>query len=212
MTRSLASTLDQVRAPAAKLAKKLAAIEVQAASATDPDALYRDLSVSIDDCLEPLCQLNLWGPENRLPSSEIWNVAGQWLSRGWLQNRARDKPRGYAGDYEMLSRIYEQTICEDPLGRLFDRYFQRQAAPQAVRNRMQLMRQWILATLSANVVDEGGPTKVAIVGSAFGLEVRDAIRSADDKMRQKAQLCLLDVDPAALEFAREQLTPLLRPE
>ena len=110
---------------------------------------------------------------NRLPSSELWNVAGHLLARGWLLNQARSKPRGYAGDYEMLAAIYENRRCDDPFGRLLDRYFQEQAAPQAVRNRMRMMGEWIVEVVEQTT--GVNRKRVAVVGSALGVEVRDAL-------------------------------------
>ena len=73
-----------------------------------------------------------WGEANRVPSGELW-VAGSLLEVGSLQYQARFKPHGCAGDHEMLARICQETCCDHPLGRAFDRFFLRQAAPQAVR-------------------------------------------------------------------------------
>jgi SAM-dependent methyltransferase len=197
-----------VRDIAADLAENLAAIERDlAAEGADREPLYARLAAVLDNCLTALTQLNTWGPDNRLPSSEIWNAAGEWLCRGWLQNQARNKPRGYAGDHEMLGRIYENWCCDDPLGQLFDRYFQAQAAPQAVRNRMRMMTEWIMAML-----DEDRQTKIAVVGSAFGLEIRDALTSVTNQASQSLTAVLLDLDPAALDFAGNELQPLLPPE
>ena len=134
---------------AAELLAKLRAVEVLVEAAGGDQTAYRQVATAIDDCLARLSELNVWGEENRLPSSEIWNAAGHLLERGWLQNRARTKPRGYAGDHELLSRIFERKFCEDRLGRLFDRYFQDQLAPQAVRNRMQMAKEWIEAAVCA---------------------------------------------------------------
>jgi len=170
--------------------------------------LYPQVAAAIDECLAKLAKLELWGPENRLPSSELWNAAGHLLARGWLLNQARTKPRGYAGDYEMLARIYENRLCDDPLGRLLDRYFQAQAAPQAVRNRMEMIVEWIVAAAAVH----RGPLKVAVVGSAFGLEIRDAIARLDAAARAAIGVTLLDLDPAAIDFAREQLRSLVKPD
>jgi extracellular factor (EF) 3-hydroxypalmitic acid methyl ester biosynthesis protein len=168
-------------------------------------ACYEQLASAMDHCLQQLADLAIWGPENRVPSSELWNVAGHLLVRGWLQNQARMKPRGYAGDYEMLARIYQNTLCDDPLGRLFDQYFQAQIAPQAVRNRMRMMADWI-------VEGPGAALHVAVVGSAFGLDIRDALMRMPSAVCQQVRVTLLDLDPAAIEFARQQLSPLLPPE
>lgn len=211
------SIQDRVRAIAAELAAALAGMDQRLRLEDNSDSLYPSLAKTIDDCLGSLGELELWGPENRLLSSELWNAAGQWLSRGWLQNQARTKPRGYAGDHEMLARIYDNGLCDDPLGSLFDRYFQAQAAPLAVRNRMKMMTQWIVDTVklraAGNDPDRNvARTKIAIFGSAFGLELREALAVIDDFGRQTIQATLLDLDPDALDFARVNLIPPLFPD
>src|SRR5690242_4501032 len=119
---------SSIKQAAWQLREALEALEPRINSRVGTSDCYPQVASAIDDCLTQLSGRALWGPENRLPSSELWNIAGHLLSRGWLQNQARTKPRGYAGDYEMLARIYQNRLCEDPLGRLFDRYFQSQAA------------------------------------------------------------------------------------
>jgi extracellular factor (EF) 3-hydroxypalmitic acid methyl ester biosynthesis protein len=204
--------LPEVREVAEALLNELGRIEGELSSSQSEDVFYRSLSAALDRCLHRLAALECWGPENRLPSSELWNVAGHLLSRGWLQNQARTKPRGYAGDYETLARIYENRLCADPLGRLFDRYFQQQAAPRAVRSRMGMIADWIVnAAIRRDRRDatEGVPYRVAIVGSAFGLEVCDALRRLNRAQRENIHVTLVDLDPAAIEFAREHLSSLL---
>ena len=119
------------------------------------------------------------------------------------ESRVRE-PRGYAGDFEMLARIYENRLCEDPLGRLFDRYFQEEAAPRAVRHRMAMMTEWIV-----DLVVRSEVVKFAVVGSAFGLEVRDALMRLDESQRKGLSVTLLDLDPSAIEFACESLQGLI---
>jgi extracellular factor (EF) 3-hydroxypalmitic acid methyl ester biosynthesis protein len=206
---------ERVRHLAQELVRELANIGPLANDSRPPDEFYPQLAAAIDNCLAGLRSLNLDGPDNRLPSSELWNTAGHLLGRGWLQNQARTKPRGYAGDYEMLARIYEYRLCDDPLGRLFDRYFQEQAAPRAVRNRMAMMADWIVQAASA--IHHSSPTshgslRIAVVGSAFGLEVRDALLRLDQAARERLHVTLLDLDPASIDFARVQLADVLPPD
>src|SRR5258708_7569728 len=115
---------ESVRSIARQLESDLAQAAPRALGTIDGEALYQQIAVAMDSCLEQLRALELWGRANRLPSSELWNRCGDWLTCGWLQNQARTKPRGYAGDYLTLARIYRGELCDDPLGRLFDRYFQ----------------------------------------------------------------------------------------
>ena len=200
--------LQTVSAIAAELLAKLRAVELPVKAAVGDEDAFRQVATAVDECLARLGELNLWGVENRLPSSEIWNAAGHLLERGWLQNRARTKPRGYAGDHELLARIFSGQLCEDRLGRLFDRYFQDQAAPQAVRNRMQMAKEWIELAVCAGQ----SPVRIAIVGSALGLEVREALERLNEEARRRVSVTLIDLDPAAIDLARERLTSLLPAE
>jgi extracellular factor (EF) 3-hydroxypalmitic acid methyl ester biosynthesis protein len=205
----------RVRELADELLRELQAVEPLAADPAAGDEPYRLLSSAIDRCLAQLSELNIWGKENKLLSSPLWNVAGHLLSRGWLLDRAYRKPRGYAGDYELLSRIYRNELSADPLGRLIDRYFQEQHAPRAVRHRMAMMADWIVEEATArhhSPLTTHHSLHVATLGSAFGLEVRDALLRLDPSTRQSIHVTLLDVDPAAAEAANRELSPLLPPE
>jgi len=206
------SNTQRVHQFAAGLLHKLEQIEPLTGYSEQLDQAYVQLADAIDECLTGLCTLDISNSENRLLSSELWNIAGHFLSRGWLLERARSKPRGYAGDYEMLSRIYEDRCCDDRFGRLIDRYFQGQAAPQAVRNRMSLMADWIVESGSAadrSSLTTDSALRLAIVGSAFGLEIRNALLRLDKPSRLPLRVTLLDLDPAAIDFAQKQLAELL---
>jgi hypothetical protein len=205
--------LNAVRPIARQLEADLSRLAPRAGHEREEE-LYRQVAAALDRCLGQLAVLKAWGPQNRLASSELWNRCESWLARGWLQNRARTKPRGYAGDYELLSRIYRGERCDDSLGRLFDHYFHEQAAPRAVRHRMTMMANWIAAAVRTAAADpeaDQSPLRVAVVGSAFGLEARDALGQLTADERRRVHLTLLDLDPAALEFAAQQLQPLLAP-
>jgi len=52
-----------------------------------------------------------------------------------MQGFAYTKPHGYAGDYEIIDRIYGQRVSTDPRLAAWDRYFHVQPASRAVRNR-----------------------------------------------------------------------------
>jgi extracellular factor (EF) 3-hydroxypalmitic acid methyl ester biosynthesis protein len=208
--RSAAEISASVQTAARELLGELASVEQLVTGLDDQGAIYERLAAALDHCLAQLATLNLWGPENRLPSSELWTITGHLLERSFLLKRARIKPRGYAGDYEMLAAIYENRRCDDPFGRLLDRYFQEQAAPQAVRNRMRMMREWIVEI--AKQTPGVSRKRVAVVGSALGVEVRDALLTLVPANRQRVDVALLDLDPAAIDFARAQLATLLPQE
>ena len=163
------------------------------------------VDAALSQCLSRLSATGCWGEENRLPSSELWSAAGRLLEVGSLQHHARSKPHGYAGDYEMLTRICEQSSCRHPLGRVFDRYFLRQAAPQAVRSRT-----WqTVAALVSHCMKRCGGYHAVSVGSGPAIELREAIGMLPGDRRAELRVTLLDLDPAALDCARHRIEPLL---
>lgn len=76
--------------------------------------------------------------EGLIAQGDIRDVLDEFpdpFSEKTLQGRALRKPHGYAGDYEMMESIYSGHVSNDETLANWDRYFQAQAAPQAVRNR-----------------------------------------------------------------------------
>lgn len=169
-----------------------------------------------DGCLERLVATGCWGEANRVPSSRLWQIAGEFLDRGRLQRQARFKPRGYAGDYELLARIGRQELCDDPLGRAFDRFFQQQAACRAVRARFAMTAAALAEHFLGRAGHEwdrgGGAYNVLSVGSGPALDLLEAagLLAADD--RRRLRLTLVDLDPDALDWAAGQLGTLLPAE
>jgi hypothetical protein len=163
---------------------------------------------AVTRCLARLAATGCAGEANRLPSSRLWNLLGDRLRHSWLVNRARMKPRGYAGDYELLDWICEGRTCDHPWGGPLDRFFQNQAAPQAVRARTDL----VAGEIAGWLVDAPGrPLHVVSVGAGPAADVyrAAAMLSAEERSRLKATL--LDLDPAALDFARERCAAVLPP-
>jgi len=192
----------QVRQTAEALVKSLEAAERLTshwASELLADAL---VDRALSDCLRRLSELGCVGRENQILSGELWRVAGSWLKVGTLQERARTKPLGYAGDYLMLDWIVRWQCCEHPLGRFFDRYFQRQAAPEAVRARTLLAAGAIAGDFFASSSND---FHVVSVGVGPGVDLAAALEMIPPRQRQTLRFTLLDLDEAGLEFAAAQI-------
>ncbi len=155
---------------------------------------------AMDDCLDRLSSTGLWGKENEVASNAFWDACGELLQCGDLQNQARTKPRRMAGDFEMLERICTGYKCQHDLGRYFDNYFQQQAAPQAVRNRVEL-----LASAIINLVAAQGRCHLVSIGSGPASEVRQALQNLPEPQRDKVTATLIDIDEEALNFAAESI-------
>jgi hypothetical protein len=198
--------LNEVCEAAERLVHQLQRAEELTRGWSDAEQTNQLTHSALRGCLDRLAATNCWGEANRLPSSELWRRASHWLKVGNLQLHARTKPRGYAGDFEMLEKICTGFLCDHPLGNAFDRFFQSRIAPQAVRNRTQLIADSIVRFVRGR---DGGAVHVASVGSGPAIDVRSALDRLSSHERREVRITLMDLDPAALDHARRQIEPLL---
>jgi hypothetical protein len=198
--------LSIVRMAATRLLENLKQAEQLTGGWSDERLTVALVDAALSQCLSRLAQTGLWGEANRLLSGELWKIAGSLLEVGSLQHAARFKPRGYAGDFELLARICEDYRSEHPLGRALDAFFQTQAAPQAVRARTE---QTAAAIVSDCLARDPSQYRVMSVGAGPGLDVRRALAMLPAGRRSDVRVTLLDLDPDALDFARQQIEPLL---
>lgn len=161
---------------------------------------------ALSGCLNQLAETGCWAEANRLPSSELWRIAGPFLEMGLLQRHARSKPRGYAGDYQMLHWIWTGYCCDHPLGGSFDRYFQRQAAPQAVRSRTE---QTAAAMATHCLHTDSASYHVLSVGAGPADDICQALTFLPEERRSRLRVTLLDIDPEALDYALQQVQAFL---
>lgn len=176
----------------------------------DEDLGFALLSTSMNRCLARLSATGCWGKANQLASGEFWSIAGPMLDIGWLQPRARHKPRGYAGDYEMFVRFWQHSCDEHPLGRLFDRYFQGQAAVEAVRSRTRQLAELIADHAMSR--DGRRPLHLVSVGCGPAIEIELAARWLPEALRRELRVTLFDFDSDALDHARGRLAGVLAEE
>jgi len=195
---------EHVRRAAADLVDDLAGAEQVTRRWSHAAAADALVEAALDRCLKRLTATGCVGPANQVPSGELWAVAGKWLEKGSLQLRARMKPRGYAGDFDLLTAICEHATSTDPLGRALDRYFLAQAAPEAVRARTEA----IAMTLGELRRQRPGGLRVVSVGAGPAIDVQWAFESMPAADRRGHDVTLLDIDPAALDHARGRIEPL----
>jgi hypothetical protein len=200
--------LTHVRRAADEFVRALKSAEQQTNQWADQartNALVHD---ALQQCLSQLAQSNCWGEANQTAANQLWQIAGRWLETGWLQRRAREKPRGYAGDFELLAKIDSHFVSDDPLGRSFDTFFQGQPAAQAVRNRHAWLQQELVDIVRRR---NGRPVRCASVGCGPACDIKAALSDLTFAQRQTTHITLLDLDPASLDYATSELVDLLPP-
>ena len=118
--------------------------------------------------------------------------------------RMYSKPRGYAGDYLTIKKIYENIPGgAGRLGPLLDAAFLESAPAKAVRNRRGLLAEEILKCVGEN---EGSSTRIASLACGPAEEVFDVVERLDDPSQVLATL--IDIDMQALAFVSERVEKL----
>jgi SAM-dependent methyltransferase len=209
--RSAAEVLELAKAAAESLLAELDCGAQATSNWADEELGFALVQTALDRCLSRLAETACWGHANRAPSNALWAVAGNLLIKGSLQARARTKPRGYAGDFEMFVQFDEWRCEGDALGKLFDRYFQNQAAVEAVRSRTrQIAGALTCHSLARGLESSGGPPyRVVSIGCGPALDIELAARWLPEPLRRRLSVTLLDLDGDAVEHAIGRLRSVL---
>lgn len=94
---------------------------------------YDDLDIWIQELVENRGSGEV--DDNQLIT--LINTFGDAFSTDTMQGFAFIKPHGYAGDYEIIERIYNHYVSPKPHLTKWDAFWQEHAAAKAVRNRKQ---------------------------------------------------------------------------
>src|SRR6266545_3400164 len=126
-------------------------------------------------------------------------MAWHFILGSEIHRRTNLKPRGYAGDAEMMRLIYEhRSAGHHAFDRLLHQHAVSKPSAEAVRARRRLVA-GLLREVDAGF---GHPTPFRFLSVASGpaFELRDVYLAAGDARR--LECTLLDQDPQALEAAR----------
>jgi len=126
-----------------------------------------------------------------------------WFSKSWIAHRARTKPSGFAGDFEMLVKLYEEATPARGLGGYLDLCISELPLAKAVRARMASAREFLINEIPTCNGD------VRILDIACG-PCREYQGWADIDGKN-VEIVAMDNDPAALEYVQNQVVPQLPP-
>lgn len=105
----------------------------------------------------------------------------------------RTKPHGYAGDFEIIDKIYTHHISNNPRFQKYDAFFQAQAAPQAVRNRK---------TYFKNILKEKSTIKNCRVLNLASGPCRGLAEVIEENSMEEMTIDCVDLDEHAIAYAR----------
>ena len=123
-------------------------------------------------------------------------------------NRAFYKPRGYAGDYEMMNHVYRDELVGHSLfNQCMHKYFIDEPAAQAVKNRGQYLLQKI-----KDVISKSNKSEVNILAVASGpaMEQQLFLKESAAFAGKKVNFLCIDQDEESLKHAQRQMMSIER--
>ncbi len=128
---------------------------------------------------------------------EIHNVFGDALSTKTLQGISLVKPRGYAGDFEVIDRVYQRSLTTDPELINWDNFLLNTHAAKAVRNRKTYFLN-LLRTLGSTS-ESGEPIEVLNIASGPARDVFEYLSFATD---ERIRFTCVEYDKTAIQYAK----------
>ena len=128
---------------------------------------------------------------------------GRELDSSTVFRHARHKPFGYAGDYLAIDWIYTRRADSPGVGRLWDEFYQRRTAPQAVRNR----KDYFCETFGSLLKELGRGPSVLDLASGPCRDVAEALLRTGQETHGSMFHCV-DVDARAVAYARRLVNGL----
>ena len=135
---------------------------------------------------------------SRKQVQEIRNVFGDsFSSPDTMQGFVNLKPHGYAGDFEIIDKIYTKWLSPRKELVKWDKFFHWQKAPIAVRNRKQYFKE-LLSEINHTV------NCPLILNVASG-PCRDIFEYYQKNPSSKIQIECIDIDNNAIKYAQSLL-------
>lgn len=142
-------------------------------------------------------QMHRGGKWQERHSQGLRRMLGPAFSVETMQGFVYHKPHGYAGDYEIIDRIYQCCVSEDPQLARWDYLFHELPATKAVRNR----KSFFIAEMEKLYRSQSGPLSVLNVASGPCRDVHELLSQG----RPRLAITCLDQDEEAIAYASNLL-------
>ena len=133
---------------------------------------------------------------------------GDALSVQTLQGISLTKPRGYAGDFEVIDRVYQRSLTTNPDLIKWDNYFLNTRAARAVRNRKDYFINLINSLVESETRDQ---VQILNVASGPARDVFEFLTQHKEGPHQykNVQFDCVEFDEVAILYARTLCFELL---
>lgn len=152
----------------------------------------------------PLLMKNLTPEQAKWATQFARDQVGHLVYGAPFANRAFFKPRGYAGDYEMMNHLYRDELVGKTLfDQCMHKYFIDEPAGVAVKNRGQYLYEKITQLFES--VPAAEPLKVLSIASGPAMEQQIFLQKGTRFHGRTAEFTCLDQDEESLKHAQRQL-------
>ena len=127
-------------------------------------------------------------------NEELWDLLDDACSIKTLQGMVALKPHGYAGDYEIIDKIYTRYISPNQELQKWDYFFHSHPAVEAVRNRKAYF-----VTLISNFGFSASNTSVLSVGCGPSRDIYEFCATSNN---ENIDFECVDMDPDAVKHSK----------
>jgi hypothetical protein len=157
-----------------------------------------EFEIRFHEKLNRLNGMSLEVPEQRRElMGHLYKTCWEERDIGKVQYRSRYRPLGYPGDHLIIDWIYTQRVASTGEGKLWDEFYHRQAAPQAVRNRKTFFCETFLKLLN----EYSGSLSVLNIASGPCRDIAEALEKVNTKTGDILFHCV-DMDKNAIAYAK----------
>lgn len=186
------------------LTNQLAELErkVKPLAFPEDDSHFSALEAIMRDALTGCRQLDAALGDNEQLRKEVRcrfrSATAPWCDQSWIIHRARSKPRGFPGDYQMLLAIYENVPIARGFGGYLDQLCLKMTLANAVRARLKDAREFLVRELQWR----DGPAQVLDIASGPGREFQHGFGL---EFPCPVHVTCVDSDAGALEYVQRHV-------
>lgn len=152
----------------------------------------------LDSWLEETSDHIKAGNITEVQKSELLSILGDAATIETLQGFVLKRPHGYAGDFEIINKIYIQHTSSQPHLTKWDNYFHTHAATEAVRNRVYYFSNQVADAATNSKADQA---QILNVASGPGRDMLHFFQKNPD-LSEKVQFDCIEQDKNAINFAK----------
>jgi SAM-dependent methyltransferase len=133
--------------------------------------------------------------------SAFRNSTFKWFMQSYCIRRSYDKPQGYAGDFDIIDRIYRNAPTGKNIGLALDKYYLDNVGSHAMRSREIFIVEKVSSFIQNRKTEKNKQLSVIDIGSGPGRDIKDIF-----DITGPIKAVLIDRDQEALNYSEKVLS------